>query len=129
DPSAELIVGGNPAIAGVYQADPALFGAPVPPGGLSGVITRARDAGGASAFDGCEPIVSDVAGRIALIDRGTCVFTQKALNAQMAGAIGVVFANNVTGLFTAGGTDPAVTIPVVGLSLESAERIRSAPQL
>lgn len=129
DPSAELNVQGNPNIAGAYQADPALFGGAIPAGGLAGVLTRARDAGGDSEFDACEPIVSDVAGRIALVDRGICPFAQKASNAQQAGAIAVVIANNVTGLFTAGGADPAVTIPVVGIAGESAERIRGVPQL
>jgi hypothetical protein len=38
-----------------------------------------------------------VNGKIALIDRGTCSFPQKVKNAQNAGAIGVIIADNVAG--------------------------------
>jgi hypothetical protein len=38
-----------------------------------------------------------VRGRIALIDRGTCTFAIKVKNAQIAGAIGVLIADNVAG--------------------------------
>jgi extracellular elastinolytic metalloproteinase len=38
-----------------------------------------------------------VAGKIALFDRGTCEFGTKALNAQRAGAISVIVANNQGG--------------------------------
>ena len=38
-----------------------------------------------------------IAGKIALVDRGICGFTIKVKNAQNAGAIGVVVANNVGG--------------------------------
>ena len=45
--------------------------------------------------DGCT-ISGSLAGKIALIRRGTCGFYNKAINAQNAGAIGVVLYNNVT---------------------------------
>lgn len=53
-------------------------------------------------------------GKIALINRGTCAFTVKAKNAQNAGAIGVLLANNVD-TFPAGlgGTDATITIPTM----------------
>jgi hypothetical protein len=61
-----------------------------------------------------------VAGKAALVSRGTCGFYQKALNAQNAGAIAVVIYNNVPGLasITAAG-DPAIPIriPVVLIPL------------
>ena len=44
--------------------------------------------------DGCTAITSAVAGQIAVIDRGTCEFGLKALNAQKAKAAGVIIANN-----------------------------------
>jgi len=45
--------------------------------------------------DGCEPLINEdeVAGRIALIDRGTCEFGSKALRAQESGAVGVIICN------------------------------------
>lgn len=69
---------------------------------------------------GCEPedFIGFPAGAIALMQRGTCAFRLKALNAQAAGAVGAIIINqgntpDRTGLFpgTLGG--PGVTIPVV----------------
>jgi hypothetical protein len=58
--------------------------------------------------DGCTtPFVNagTVAGRIALVDRGTCAFDVKVANAAGAGAVGVIVANNVGGtIATAMGT-------------------------
>lgn len=51
-------------------------------------------------------------GKIALINRGTCNFTVKVKNAQNAGAIGVLLANNIDSAPSdMGGTDVTVTIP------------------
>lgn len=49
--------------------------------------------------DGCEEAVNaeDLAGNIAIIDRGACAFVEKVRNAQTAGAIAVVVANNRDG--------------------------------
>jgi subtilisin family serine protease len=51
-------------------------------------------------------------GKIALINRGTCTFVEKVKNAQDAGAIGVLVANNVdTAPADMGGTSSTITIP------------------
>jgi hypothetical protein len=51
---------------------------------------------------------------IALVSRGTCGFAVKVKNAQDAGAIGVIVADNVPGAVTGmGGADPTITIPAV----------------
>jgi len=44
---------------------------------------------------GCDPsdFTDFVAGRIALVQRGTCTFDQKIQNAQAAGASGVIIFN------------------------------------
>jgi minor extracellular serine protease Vpr len=47
--------------------------------------------------DGCTSVDPAAAGKVALIDRGACVFSQKVANAKTAGAIGVVIINNVAG--------------------------------
>lgn len=54
---------------------------------------------GESTSDGCEDLTNpeEVAGKIVLLDRGTCTGKRKALNAQNAGAIGVVIAQNQEG--------------------------------
>ena len=47
--------------------------------------------------DGCTSVDPAAAGKVALIDRGTCTFSQKVANAKAAGAIGVIIINNVAG--------------------------------
>ncbi|HEX7700807.1 MAG TPA: M36 family metallopeptidase, partial [Kofleriaceae bacterium] len=44
--------------------------------------------------NGCTAFAAPVTGMIAVVDRGTCTFKTKTLNAQNAGAIGVVLVNN-----------------------------------
>lgn len=51
---------------------------------------------------------------IALVSRGTCAFTVKVKNAQDAGAIGVIVADNAPGpVVGLGGADPTIMIPAV----------------
>jgi hypothetical protein len=51
---------------------------------------------------------------IALVSRGTCGFAVKVKNAQDAGAIGVIVADNAPGPVTGmGGADPTITIPAL----------------
>lgn len=91
-------------------------GAPPPP--TSGTYPLARTGTAASTADACNPLpAGSLAGKVALIRRGTCTFHTKALNAQNAGAVAVVIYNNVPGRFSAtvAGT-PAITIPVVTIS-------------
>ncbi|GAW97853.1 MULTISPECIES: S8 family serine peptidase [Colwellia] len=53
----------------------------------------------------------ELVGKIALIARGSCAFTEKFINAQNAGAIGaLVYTYDGTSPFSMGGEDPAVTI-------------------
>ena len=69
---------------------------------------------------------ADVAGRIALVDHGTCGFAVKVKNAQNGGAIGVVVANNVAGAPPGGmaGVDPTITIPSVLITQADANAIK-----
>lgn len=67
-----------------------------------------------------------VAGKIALIDRGTCGFVVKVKNAQNAGAIGVIIANNAAGVSDMGGTDPTITIPSLMISQSQGNTLKTA---
>jgi len=101
---------------------------------VSGELVRAMDdtaAGGESLpGEACNPITTDVNGKIAVVDRGNCSFKTKAFNAQNAGAIGVVICNNLPITDEAGGAfnmadDESIlediTIPAVMLSLEDCQ--------
>mgnify|MGYP000200034823 CR=1 FL=1 len=44
--------------------------------------------------DACEPIINDVSGKVAIIDRGSCTFLSKVRNAEGLGAVAVVICNS-----------------------------------
>jgi hypothetical protein len=80
----------------------------------------------ASPADGCTAVSSSVSGKVALIDRGTCTFVVKVKNAQLAGAIGVIVANNVSsGLPGMGGSDATITIPSLGITQADGNTIKA----
>ncbi len=68
-------------------------------------------------------------GSIALIARGNCMFSEKILNANDAGAVAVLISNNIAGFGAFGGTavDP-MPIPAVALSLELGDALRALDQ-
>ncbi len=108
------------------------------PGGLAGLLDTGSASFGATVYDvtanveivdpagvtpACDPFPAGrFAGKIALVDRGTCTFAVKAKMAQNAGALGVVIANNVANLDAPGlgGTDATVTVPTLSITLETA---------
>lgn len=65
--------------------------------------------------EGCNPLINNLTGKIAVIYRNTCEFGAKALNAQNAGAIGVIIINRDPAVVAmgAGASGVNVTIPVV----------------
>jgi hypothetical protein len=76
---------------------------------------------------GCT-VDNNLTGKIAVIDRGTCPFSDKALNAQVKGAIAVIIFNNAAGeLFpmasSASGAD--VKIPVLNMTLADGNKLRT----
>ncbi len=66
----------------------------------------------APTSDGCQPLTTNVAGKIAVLDRGTCTFKVKALNAQNAGAVGVLLINSASPMLNTLADDTAVTTPI-----------------
>ena len=65
----------------------------------------------------------DVAGTIAMVDRGEIEFRLKAQNAEAAGAIAVIVVNNEAGAFRGAIGDAAVGIPIVSVALEDRDRL------
>jgi len=47
--------------------------------------------------NGCASVDPGASGKVAIIDRGTCTFSQKVANAKAAGAIGALIINNLAG--------------------------------
>ena len=84
-------------------------------------IVLVNDAvGGLHQACGAFSNAASLAGKIALLDRGGsgCPFTLKVKNAQNAGAVAVLVANNVSGPATGlGGIDTTIVIPAVMITL------------
>ncbi|HMO64402.1 MAG TPA: S8 family serine peptidase, partial [Verrucomicrobiota bacterium] len=81
----------------------------------------------------CAPLEpGSLAGKIALIDRGTCSVSWKIDHAAKAGAVGVIIANNVAGdppSFSFGGTSddsPFLSVPTIVITQTDGQLIKSA---
>jgi hypothetical protein len=103
-----------PMVTAVYGplATPANF--------TAGAIVYGADATGGTHL-GCQAFPAGAfTGKTVLLDRGTCSFKTKTLNAQNAGAAKVVIANNVASGYPGMGDDPAITatitIPSIGIT-------------
>jgi hypothetical protein len=99
-----------------------------PQNSINGQVQVIRDGTIADSL-GCEPTqnVQQIAGKIAMIYRGNCNFSKKALEAQNAGAIGVIIVNNVSDpLFNMGEGDYGylVNIPVIFVSMQTGALLR-----
>jgi hypothetical protein len=68
---------------------------------------------------------AQVAGKIVLIDRGAVTFATKAANAQAAGAIGIIVANNAGDPVVQGSTGP-LSVPDVMISTAAGTTIKTA---
>ena len=131
---APMVLGPRPSVKvlrpkslkGSFEAQPASFGPPLMGGGgTTGLVVLADDGVGVGS-DACEPILNNLDGKIALVDRGACAFTTKVGNAQAAGAKGVMVANNQpSGPAPMGGTDPSITIPSVGITRDQGDTIKA----
>ncbi|MUV14515.1 M36 family metallopeptidase [Noviluteimonas gilva] len=120
EPDHQVIAGGN-----TFQARRAEFSPPFTPTGLQDTVVAALDSGGTSNADGCEALTTNVSGQIALVNRGTCDFVVKAANAQAAGAVALIVANNVAGdPIVMGGTTPQ--IPAVMVTQAAGATLRAA---
>lgn len=86
-----------------------------------------------SSTFGCtaEGHLTPLDGKIALVSRGGpndagCTFVEKARNAQDAGALGLLIANNTSGLITPSGDAPDIVIPVLFLTQFDGTSLKSA---
>lgn len=133
--SQQIIVNGvSPgSIAGAYNftwADPGGFDWSTPDFNIPGTFVQDTlmlvedGTPGTSSFghplsnEGCNTLTNNLNGKIAVVYRGGCEFSMKALMAQNAGAVGVIIINHSGDpIGMGGGTEGLnVTIPVVMIS-------------
>jgi hypothetical protein len=94
-----------------YPAFPSSFGTALTTTGTSGAL--AVTGSSSTVNDACAALAAgSLTNKVAIINRGTCNFTTKVLNAQNAGAKAVIITNSdAAGAFSPGGTDRKVKIP------------------
>ncbi|MBB1473411.1 serine protease [Luteimonas sp. MC1782] len=123
-PLVRLFVSGG--LTAQYDYGTASFGATATPANFNGQIVLVGD-GSANPTQGCVASPAGAyAGKVALVDRGTCAFEIKANHAQNAGAIAVIVANNVEAI--AGmAEDPSVnaTVPTIMVALSAGNAIKA----
>ncbi|WP_373331124.1 PA domain-containing protein [Salmonirosea aquatica] len=130
----DVLVNSPAGVAGSYTFSQANFGANVNSVNLTANGVFVDDATVPNPTQGCSPPVNaaQLSGKIALIDRGVCNFSQKVYYAQQAGAIGVIMFNNVAGgesmlvTMAPGAFADQITIPTVMLTYEAGQSIRAA---
>lgn len=113
-PLPNLVVVNSPSpAAGTFEASGAAFGPSPSLSGVSGSLVVVND-GTALPNQGCSPLIGFPAGAIAIVDRGTCDYILKVVNAQASGASAVIVVNNVAGEpVTMTGSGFSVLIPAV----------------
>lgn len=108
-----------------YPLVPAAIGPQLSLNPVSGQLILMND-GSADSTLGCQTTQQNLQGKIVLIDRGSCTFANKILNAQQAGAIGVIVANNVAGNPIAmGGSGAGINIPSGMTTLGAGNALKS----
>jgi uncharacterized repeat protein (TIGR01451 family) len=116
-------------LSGKIQTGLAQFGPDITSTPTTGLAVIMNDESISPTF-GCVPLSNPTAleGKIVIIDRGLCDFSEKVLNAQEAGAIGAVICNfeDVVIGMGAGAGAASVTIPSVFISKGDCARIRVA---
>ncbi len=125
---AQLNVSAPAGVAGTYDAGIATGFGPQS-FNVTGSLIVGLD-GIAPPGDGCSGLsnAAQVTGKIVMLDRGTCSYLLKAQNAQGAGAIGVIIADNIvdTAPPGLGGSGGGVTIPVMSVTLATANALKAA---
>src|SRR5262249_34230524 len=114
-----------PYAPGTLDVNASSFGPSLTLSGTTGEAVVVNDGAGTTS-DACETIAGSLAGKIAVIDRGTCTFVLKVKNAENAGAIGAVIVNNVAGALAPGGSDPSITIPSVAITQADGATLKTA---
>jgi subtilisin family serine protease len=92
-----------------------------------GVVTEVPINAATGLSTACGPLATNLGGKIALISRGVCSFSAKIRNAQNAGAVAVLVANNVAGdgiSMAQDGTANQPTAPAYNVSLNDSAALK-----
>ena len=132
-PGEPALLGNSPGFSGAFLFGMASFGPVLTSTGVTGDVVQGLDGVNGLPTDqtftnACTPLTNAVAGKIVLVDRGDCTFTVKVKNAQDAGAIAVIAADNAAGSPPQGlgGADATITIPSGRITLADGNALKAA---
>lgn len=98
-------------------------------GPVTANVVLFQDQGNPTSYLACGTANNAAAlkGKIAYVDRGTCNFTNKIIDAQNAGAIGFILGDNVDAAIppAMGGTNNKITIPAVSIRKVDADSLKT----
>jgi len=123
--SGDVQVDAPGSIAGVYETRRAEFGPNIDSLEISGEVVLVNDGVGQGTL-GCNDILNDLTGKVAMIDRGECLFTTKVYNAQLQGAVAAIICNFDGGSFLNLGEREVlpITIPSVMVNFSDCQRLK-----
>ncbi|WP_299223065.1 T9SS-dependent M36 family metallopeptidase [uncultured Aquimarina sp.] len=131
EPNVPTLTINNTGVAGEYTAldnnfDPGHVDAPLFPDGITTDLVLAIDNNATpDPNDACTAITNtaEMAGKIAVVRRGSCNFSAKVVVCQNAGAVAVLVVNNEAGNIVLGGGDALITIPAYSINQAEGEAI------
>ncbi|MFS3130496.1 M4 family metallopeptidase [Nocardioides sp. Bht2] len=105
----------------------ASFGKQLDRTGITGEVVAPTDAAetDGTTTDGCSAYDQDVTGKIVIVDRGLCAFTDKAARATEEGAAALIIGNRDNSAIGMSGDDTTL-VTTVSIGLDNREAIRSA---
>ncbi len=125
--SLQFRVNAPTSVAGLYSAVEGAFTVP-----LADIAPVTAQVVQTLPTQACEVLNNGAAlkGKIAMIERGICFFTDKIRKAQAAGAVGVIMVNNVDGdPIPMGGSGTTDDIKIPGIMISKADGARLAAEL
>lgn len=120
------------SVAGLYKIGTANFGQALTTEGFTGEVMPLVDQADGNTGLACSPLTAaqatGIRGKLALLDRGGCGYIIKVKNAQDAGAIGVMIADNVDAATPPNmtGVDATVTIPTASILRADGAKLKVA---
>ncbi|MGO3689218.1 MAG: T9SS-dependent M36 family metallopeptidase [Psychroflexus halocasei] len=119
----------NSSASGEYFGIEAAFGPALSTEALIANLVLAENENSLNAYEACNNLTNpaEIDGKIAVIKRGNCSFTDKVMNAQNAGAIAVIVVNNEAGQpIRMGGENTSIIIPSLMITQFDGQNIISA---
>ncbi|MDQ3040486.1 MAG: serine protease [Pseudomonadota bacterium] len=125
--SEKVVLRASGTLNAAYSFGTAVFGPEATAANFNGSVALVND-GSAAPTQGCSASPAGAyAGKVAIVDRGSCPFEIKAKNAENAGAVAVLIANNVAGTINLA-DDPTVVagVPTLMVSMADGAAIKAA---